>query len=127
MRFRSRSGSCFLVKASRPNLRVALWAAVVVLILAATAIPVEIRELGRTLDFEFLPADFAENVVGYVPLGLVLARAGALRAIVAAALVSTIAEVGQIAMMYRDPSAADVLANTVGAALGVGISARWKI
>src|SRR5262245_44084031 len=79
------------------------------------------------LSFEFFPADFAENVVGYVPLGLVFAELGLLRAVAASALISTISEISQIAMMYRDPSAVDILANTVGAALGVGISAGWKL
>ena len=113
---------------SHNNLRVALWAPVALLILAATAVPVEMRELGRTtLNFGISPADFAVNVVGYVPLGLALAGLGSLRAVVAAALISTIAEVSQFAMMHRDPSVTDILANTIGAALGAGASARWKI
>ena len=112
---------------SHNNLRVALGAPVALLILAATAVPVEMRELGRTtLNFGISPADFAVNVVGYVPLGLALAGLGSLRAVVAAALISTIAEVSQFAMMHRDPSVTDILANTIGAALGAGASARWK-
>ena len=118
----------FFVTESNHTLRVTLWAPVVVLILAATAVPVEMRELGQTtLGFEIDPVDFAVNVLGFVPVGLVLAGLGSLRAVIAAALISTIAEVSQFAMMHRDPSGMDIFANTIGAALGVGISARWKI
>jgi len=115
---------------TEPNhsLQVALRGPVVLLILAATAVPVEMRPPGyATLNFEIFPLDFAVNVAGFVPVGLVLTGLGSLRAVVAAALISTIAEISQFAMMHRDPSAADILANTMGAALGAGISARWKI
>src|SRR5262245_144659 len=98
--------------------RVALARPVVLLILAATAVPVEMRELGhRTMDFMLDPVDFVVNVAGFVPLGLVLAASGLLRAVVAGALISTIVEVSQMVMMHRDPSVMDILANTVGAAL----------
>jgi hypothetical protein len=110
------------------RLHIGLRGPIVLLILAATAIPVEIRPLGHaTLDFKIFPADFAANVIGYMPVGLVLAASGCLRSVLGAALISTTAEVGQLVMMHRDPSAADILANTIGAALGAGVSARWRI
>jgi hypothetical protein len=101
---------------------------VLLLILAATAVPVEMRQFGHAkLYFHIFPVDFAANVVGYLPVGVVLAGSGWLRAVAAAALISTIAEVGQLMMMHRDPSAADILANTIGAALGASFSARWRV
>src|SRR5262245_49314346 len=111
------------------RLRVPLRAPVLLLVLAATAVPVELRDFAHhaALSFEIYPADLVENILGYVPVGLVLAGLGWLRAVGAAAIISTAAEVGQIGMMHRDPSAVDILANTVGAALGAGLYARWKI
>ncbi|TPJ81055.1 LamG-like jellyroll fold domain-containing protein [Mesorhizobium sp. B2-6-2] len=98
------------------------------LTLAAIAVPVEMRDLGHaTLDFRAYPGDFVANVLGFVPVGLVFARVGRLQAIVAAALLSTTAEVSQLVMMYRDPSGADILANTIGAALGAGIGTYWEL
>jgi hypothetical protein len=100
----------------------------VLLILAATAVPVEVRELGNaTFDFRVYPLDFAANVIGYLPLGVVLAGLGILRAVTAGFLLSTLAEISQLAMMHRDPSAADILANTVGAAVGAAVVARWNV
>ncbi|MDW6021592.1 LamG-like jellyroll fold domain-containing protein [Mesorhizobium sp. BAC0120] len=108
--------------------RVSLTRPAVLLILAATAVPVEMRPPGyATLDFTLYPADFVENLAGYAPLGLVLAASGPLRAVVAAALISAIAEVSQFVMMHRDPSVIDILANTIGAAFGAGISTRFKV
>ena len=119
--------SCLLSELGHER-RVALAAPTLLLVLAATAVPVEVRELGRaTFDFRVYPLDFAANVIGYLPLGVVLAGLGTLRAVTAALLISTAAEISQLAMMHRDPSAADILANTAGAALGAIVVARWKV
>ena len=98
------------------------------MILAATAIPVELRPLGHAhADFGIQAPDFFENVVGYLPLGIVLADMGTLWAILTAALISTGIETGQLVMMYRVPAVADVAANVIGAILGIMIAARWEI
>ncbi|HEY6945426.1 MAG TPA: LamG domain-containing protein, partial [Candidatus Acidoferrum sp.] len=67
------------------------------------------------------------NVVGFIPVGLVLWEFGLLPALAAAALMSGLAETGQMVMLYRDPSVTDFIANVMGAFLGAIVSAHWKI
>jgi hypothetical protein len=113
----------------RPALQLMLTLPVIVLVLAATAIPVEFRPLGAapmTLEFGDIP-DIVENLVGYLPLGLVLGRLGLLRAVAIAGLIAASAEISQLAMTHRDPSFTDIGANLAGAALGALASARWRI
>lgn len=123
----SEANSCRLSEVGQRR-RVALRGPIALLIVAATAVPVEMRELGHaTFDLQVYPLDFAANVIGYLPLGVALATLGTLRAVTAAFLLSMVAEICQLAMMHRDPSAADILANTVGAALGATVVTRWKV
>ena len=57
--------------------RITLRAPVLVMVLAATAIPVELRPLGRAaLGFTFYASDVVANVVGFVPVGIVLGSLG---------------------------------------------------
>jgi VanZ family protein len=111
--------------------RVTLRAPVITMVLAATAIPAELRPLGHaTLDFSInacKASDIVENVAGYVPVGIVLGGFGALRAIIVAALISTFAETSQFVMMHRSPSVIDVASNVIGAILGTLVSVRWRI
>lgn len=101
---------------------------IIALVLAATAIPIELRPPGHArLDLDFGVSHFLVNVVGYIPLGIVLGQLGLLRAVMAATAVSAFAEIGQFGMMYRDPSLADFVANVLGAILGVAIAKRWRI
>jgi VanZ family protein len=101
---------------------------VIVLILAATAIPVELRPLGgATIDFKIDVSDIAANILGYVPVGIVLGGLGPLRAVVTAALISTLAETSQLVMMHRFPSPIDVASNVIGAIVGTVVSVRWRI
>jgi VanZ family protein len=112
----------------RAATRVVLRAPVLLMVFAATAVPVEWRPFSHArTEFLIQPSDFFENIVGYVPLGMVLAGLGPLRAVLAAALTSTLIEAGQFVMMYRVPSHLDIAANTIGAALGIVLSARWGI
>jgi hypothetical protein len=105
-----------------------LRAPVIFLVLAATAIPVELRPLGHaTVDFGIYQYDVVENVVGYVPVGIVLGELGMLRAVVIAALMSTFAETSQLVMMHRTCSAIDLASNVIGASLGAVVSACWRI
>ena len=116
------------LNSNRAANRISLGVPVVFLVLAATAIPVELRPLGHaTLEVGVKASDFFENVVGYVPLGIVLAGLGPLRAVIAATLISAIAETSQFVMMYRFPAVADVASNAIGAILGIILSARWRI
>jgi hypothetical protein len=105
-----------------------LRAPIIVMVLAATAIPIELRPPGDVaLGFDIYASDVLANVAGYVPVGIVLGGLGPLRAVIAAALIATFAETSQFVMMHRDPSAIDVAANIIGAILGTVISARWSV
>lgn len=104
---------------------------VIAMVLAATAIPVELRSptydaLGFSLS-GWLFTDVLANFLGYVPVGLVLCDLGRLRAIATAAAIASFAEAAQLFMAHRDPSVVDVLANSAGAMLGVAIASHWKL
>ena len=104
-------------------------APIIVLVLAATAIPIELR-MPSLAKFDFGMHDglhFVVNIAGYLPVGIVLGRLGLLRAVTAAVFISVFAETGQLAMMYRDPSIADVVANVLGAILGTVVAKHWSV
>ena len=105
-----------------------LLAPVIVLVLAATAIPVELRRF----DFAMLSLgcnarDLVENLILYIPVGMVLARLGFWRAVMLATLLSLFAETCQFFMMHRFPSLLDLVMNVAGAMTGLLISWRWRI
>ncbi len=109
--------------------RIALRAPVIVLVLAATAIPIELRLPGQAkfdVSIDTSP-HFWVNVAGYLPVGLVLGEIGLFRAVAAGAAMSVFAEIGQLAMLYRDPSVSDIVANALGTMLGAAIAKRWRI
>jgi len=107
---------------------VRLRAPVLTMILAATAIPVAFSPLHQA---ELLPVidayDIMANIAGFVPVGIVLAALGPVRAVMAAALLSMFAETSQLVMLYRTPSLTDVATNVVGAILGVIVVARYNL
>jgi VanZ family protein len=115
-------------RTDRPANRIAFRAPVIVMVLAATAIPVELRPPGQVaLGFYIQASDVVANVLGYVPVGLVLGGLGPLRAVIAAAFIATLAETSQFVMMHRDPSVIDVASNVIGAILGTVVAFRWRI
>ena len=108
--------------------RIGLRLPAIVMVLAATAVPIEWLPHGRNpVDVFIKLGDSASNVIGYVPIGIVLGEFGLLRALIAAALMATLAETLQFVMLFRDPSVADVCANIIGATLGAIVSLLWKI
>jgi VanZ family protein len=114
---------------ARLDVRILLTAPVIFLILAATAIPIELRPIGdENLDLAIddIP-DIVANIIGYLPLGIVLGRFGLQRAVLIALLISTLAETSQLVMAHRDPSFTDVVSNILGATMGALVSIRWKI
>lgn len=112
----------------RRSVSIALRAPVILMVLAATAIPIELRHSGQvSLSFGFATFDAFANVVGYVPVGLVLGGIGWVPAVIVAAMVSTFAEACQIAFAHRDPQVLDVAANVIGAVIGIAAGAHWKI
>jgi len=109
--------------------RIGITVPVLFLVLAATALPIEIRPLGETgIHFGFEDHfDVVVNILGYVPVGIVLGNLGLLRALLIAGAISLFAETSQLMMMHRDPSFADLVANVTGTMLGTLASARWRI
>jgi Concanavalin A-like lectin/glucanases superfamily/VanZ like family len=114
---------------TRTLTRIKLRAPTIFLILAAIAIPIELVSPGHhsTVDLSINAAHGFVNVLGFVPVGLVLGEFGVLRALAAAALMSGLAETGQLVMLYRDASVSDFIGNVTGAFLGAVVSAHWKI
>jgi len=108
--------------------RVRLLAPVIVLVLGTTAIPVELRRFDlATLSPGYNARDLVENLILYVPVGVVLTRLGFWRAVMIATLLSLFAETCQLFMMHRFPSPYDLAMNVAGAMTGLLISRRWRI
>jgi VanZ family protein len=111
--------------------RVAVLIPIVALVLACTAIPTELswpdrQDLLVAASVRLDASDVIANVVGYLPLGVAIARAGTWPALGVAASISLIAETTQLFSTGRTPSVIDLLTNTLGAALGLLIAARWN-
>src|SRR5262245_6724116 len=102
---------------------------VLTIILAATAVPIALRPLQQTelQIFSMDASDLVANIAGFVPLGIVLATLGSVRAVMAAALLSMFAETRQLVMLYRVTSLTDVAANVLGAILGVIVAVRYNV
>jgi hypothetical protein len=98
---------------------------VLTMIVAATAIPVELRVPSRAaLGSNFFATEFLANIVGYIPAGVVLSGLGSAAAVLVSAAIATLAEIGQLFMAHRDPSVVDIAANALGAAIGAVACAR---
>ena len=99
------------------------------MIIAATAIPVALRPLQQA-ELHFFRVDASDivvNIAGFVPVGIVLATLGPVRAVMAAALLSMFVETSQLVMLYRDPSLIDVATNVLGAILGLIVAVRYDV
>jgi hypothetical protein len=79
------------------------------------------------LDFSILVSDVVANIMGYFPVGIVLGELGLLRAVTTAAVMSSVAESSQLAMLHRHCSPIDFASNVIGALLGAVVSAHWRI
>ncbi len=109
--------------------QITLTAPVICLVLAATAIPIELRsrqEVGLSFSIGDVP-DIIANIIGYLPVGIVLAGLGMWRASLLAGMISAFAETSQLFMLHRDPSIIDVGSNVLGAMLGSLLSARLNL
>jgi len=119
---------------AKPAKHMALRLPVIVLVVAFTAIPMELRPLTReglaaALEMNLGVADMSDivaNIIGYVPVGIVLASRGAWPTVGVATAVSLSAEVGQLFSKGRSSSLIDVATNLIGALIGLVISGRWK-
>jgi VanZ family protein len=108
-----------------PLLRIRLLAPSIALIVAATMIPTGLRypSLSHIQDL-FNTADFVNNIILYMPLGIALSDSSLLRAFLFGLLLSTCAEVLQLGYVDRIPSFLDIASNTAGALVGY-LSARF--
>jgi hypothetical protein len=102
-----------------------------VMVFACTAIPSELRPLtvdsiAHAFEMRIGVDDIVANILGYVPLGALLAGRGRWSAIKLAALVSLSAEVAQLFSVGRAPSVIDIGTNVLGAAIGLVLSRSWK-
>jgi hypothetical protein len=110
----------------------ALRVPVVALIVAFTAIPTELRRVDLDTLTEFVDwgvdvPDIIANILGFVPLGMVLVDGTRSRAVGLAAALSLFVEIMQLFSAGRSPSLIDVMTNTLGAAIGFAICRRWHI
>jgi hypothetical protein len=82
-------------------------------------IPVGIRHPSlRFIDNSFDPADIANNIVLYLPLGIALCGSSLRRAFLYGICLATMAEAWQLACIDRIPSFVDIAGNTAGSVLG---------
>jgi VanZ family protein len=102
-----------------PLLRIRLLAPSIALIVAATMIPTGLRypSLSHIQDL-FNTADFVNNLILYMPLGIALSDSSLIRAFLFGLLLSTCAEVLQLGYVDRIPSFLDIASNTAGALIG---------
>jgi hypothetical protein len=111
---------------------VSLLIPVVTLVLACTAVPIQLQppsaaDLAAIFEAELDVPDIVANVVGFAPLGLVFASRGAWPAIALSTALSSFAEAMQLFSTGRSPSLIDVVTNVMGAAIGVALCVRWNV
>jgi hypothetical protein len=92
------------------------------LILATTAIPVELRA-PQAWRFTPDPGDVIANILLFMPLGMAIWRCGQRRALAAGLLISLAVEVLQEFSFGRYPSVYDVACNGAGAGIGAALVA----
>jgi VanZ family protein len=104
---------------------------VIGLILAFTAAPTQVQlpdpqALLDAFSLTLVVPDLIANVLGYVPLGIVLANRPLRQALALAAVVSVSAEVAQLFCVGRSSSVLDIATNLMGASLGLLLASRWR-
>jgi VanZ like family len=99
-----------------------------ILILAATAIPIELRPPGsKSISFGVGILDVIINILLYLPLGIALAKRELTTVVLTAVVLSGAAESAQLIAMHRTPSLIDVFTNSTGATMGVLLARRWRL
>jgi len=116
---------------SRQSARIGLRFPLMVLVLAFTAIPIELRPFERARLANIFVAsldmpDIVANILGYVPFGFLFASSGKWVTFAVSTSVSVLAETTQVISKSRSPALIDVATNVLGAAIGLGIVQRWK-
>jgi glycopeptide antibiotics resistance protein len=91
----------------------------IALIAATTLIPIGVRYPSTLyIDYTFNIADFINNLLLYVPLGVALGGSSLLRVFLLGFSLSTCAELLQLGYVDRSPSPFDIASNTCGALMG---------
>ena len=105
----------------------------IVLVLAFTAAPIDLwplwyvpSNLPRFFVVQFDLTDIVGNVLLYLPFGLLFAHRGARTTVALAAGISLLAEACQLFTRSRSSGLTDVVANVLGAIVGLAITWRWK-
>jgi hypothetical protein len=89
-------------------------------------IPVALRHPSlRYIDDTLEPADFINNILMYIPLGIALSGSSLLRTFLFGFFLSTTAEVLQLGYVDRIPSGFDIASNTGGALVGYLLAMVW--
>ena len=116
-----------MLGSNRLAARVSLRGPVLVAVIAATAIPLELRpHLDPTFTHSLQVFDVASNIIGYIPVGMVLWGLSPRWAVVLAGAMTVGAETAQMTMVYREPSFVDMGCNLCGAIVGIAISMHWQ-
>jgi hypothetical protein len=102
---------------------------IIALVLAFTAVPLELRAgPGRALNlFAFGVQDVVLNILGYIPVGVVLASATVRSMLLATLAISGTAELSQIFSVGRSPSLVDLFTNVLGSAIGWYLARRLNV
>ena len=101
---------------------------VIVLVLGATAMPVKLRSLDlANLTLGCNVWDMVDNLILYIPVGMVLSNLSFWRAVGIATFLSLFAESCQFFAIYRFPSPCDLALNVAGAITGLLVSRRLRI
>lgn len=101
-----------------------------VLVLAFTAIPIELRPLSLRILRRFFVlnldvADIVANILGYIPFGIAFASQGVVATLKIAGGISLFAEANQLFTQSRMSGLIDVASNVLGAVVGLIITWRW--
>ncbi|MGH3704190.1 MAG: VanZ family protein [Agromyces sp.] len=86
--------------------------------------------LGASREISAIVLEFLANIALFVPFGVLVARAfPAVRwwkVVLAGALTSIGIEAVQLALPTRFPTVSDIVANTIGTAVGLGLTLWWS-
>jgi hypothetical protein len=100
----------------------------VALVLAFTAVPLDLRAGPARLNFfAFGFQDVSLNILGYIPIGLVLASFRFRSMLLAAVAISGFAETSQIFAVGRSPSVVDLVTNVLGTTIGWHLALRLNV
>jgi hypothetical protein len=112
---------------SLPRLRLRLLPPSIAPIVAGTMVPTGLRHPSLAyIANTFTAADFASNLVLYMPLGIALSGSSLIRAFLVGLSLSTSGEVLQLGYVDRVPSVFDIASNTCGAVVGYLAAMFWR-